>query len=140
MNYLLDTNVVSEWAKSRPDAGVVDWLTGVDEDRAFLSVVTSAEIRQGIERMPDAARRNRLAAWLVGQLLPRFEGRVLAIDAAVADGWGRLMARAQASGRPVGVMDCFLAATADAFDLTLVTRNTSDFEPFNLRIVNPWTG
>jgi predicted nucleic acid-binding protein len=140
VNFLLDTNVVSEWTKPRPDPGVVTWLAEADEDRIFLSVVTLAELRHGIERMPTGARRNRLDAWLTEEVPSRFENRLLAIDAETADRWGRVMARGQESGRPPGSMDAFIAATAERHDLTLVTRNVRDFEALGIRIVNPWSG
>ena len=64
MNFLLDTNVVSEWTKPRPDTGVVAWLAEADEDRIFISVITVAELRHGVERLPAGARRERLDTWL----------------------------------------------------------------------------
>src|SRR3546814_4808101 len=85
VNFLLDTNVVSEWVKPQPNAGVIAWLAEVDEDRVFMSVVTLAEIRHGIERLPAGARRKRLDTWLRDELPLRFEGRVLSVDEAVAD-------------------------------------------------------
>ena len=93
MNFLLDTNVVSEWTKPRPDSGVVDWLAQIDEDAVFLSVVTFAELRHGIERLPASKRRKQLDEWLRGELPLRFEQRILQVDGAVADEWGRLVAR-----------------------------------------------
>ena len=138
MSFLLDTTVVSEWVKVRPNRGVVRWLAAADEDRLFLSVVTLAELRYGIERMPVGARRKRLDAWLRNELLLRFEGRILPIDRVVADAWGSVVARSEAAGRPIGAMDAFLAATAQAHDITLVTRNTSDFEASLGDIINPW--
>ena len=138
MSFLLDTNVVSEWVKPRPDAGVVTWLAEVDEDRVFISVVTLAELRHGIERMAAGTRRSRLDTWLTDELTSRFEARVLSIDADIAKLWGRIMARGQAGGRPAGPMDAFIAATAEQHDLTLVTRNVSDFESLGIRLVNPW--
>lgn len=139
MNYLLDTNVVSEWTKPRPNPGVVTWLAQADEDRVFLSVITLAELRHGVERMADGVRKARLDAWLTDELPLRFEGRVLTVDAAAADTWGRLLARVQAAGRPVGAMDAFLAAIAERHALTLVTRNVADLKPFGLPVLNPWT-
>lgn len=138
MNFLLDTNVVSEWVKPHPNAGVVAWLAEVDEDRVFLSVVTLAELRYGIERMAAGKRRTRLAEWLRDELPLRFEARVLPIDAVVADAWGRVMARSEAVGRPMSVADAFIAATVKVHGLTLVTRNRPDFEPVLKAIVNPW--
>jgi toxin FitB len=139
VNFLLDTNIVSEWTKPRPDAGVVEWLAEADEDRVFISVITLAELRHGIERMPAGARRDRLDVWLTEQVPLRFEARVLNIDAATANTWGRVMTRGRAGGRPVGSMDAFIAATAERHDLTLVTRNVSDFEALGIRLVNPWS-
>jgi predicted nucleic acid-binding protein len=138
VNFLLDTNVVSEWTKPHPDVGVVAWLAEADEDRVFISVVTLAELRHGIERLPAGARRDRLDAWLTEQVPVRFEARVLPVDAEVANSWGRVMARGQAAGRPVGSMDAFIAATAEHHDLVLVTRNVSDFDALGIRLVNPW--
>jgi hypothetical protein len=138
VNYLLDTNVVSEWVKPRPDPGVVAWLAGVDEDRVRLSVITLAELRHGIERLAPGARRDRLDAWLGTDLVARFEARILPVDAGVADRWGRVVARAQAAGRPMGSMDAFIAATAERHGLALVTRNGPDFEALGIPLVNPW--
>ncbi len=84
-NFLVDTNVISEWVKPRPNQGVVQWLSEIDEDRVFLSVVSLAEFRHGIERMSVSRRRDLLAAWLQDDLPMRFEGRVLDIDRQTAD-------------------------------------------------------
>jgi predicted nucleic acid-binding protein len=138
VSFLLDTNVVSEWVKSRPDRSVVAWLAAVDEDQVFISVVTLAELRYGIERMAPSRRRNRLAQWLRDDLLLRFDGRVLSIDPIVAEAWGKVVACSEAAGRPIGAMDAFIAATAEAHGLTLVTRNAPDFEASIKAIINPW--
>ncbi len=138
MNFLLDTNVISEWTKPRPNAGAVRWLVEADEDRVHLSAVTIAEIRHGVERLAPGQRRDRLDLWLTGDLPQRFEGRILPIDASVGDYWGRIMARTQAVGRTVGTMDAFIAATAERHDMTLVTRNTADFVDLGIRLVDPW--
>jgi predicted nucleic acid-binding protein len=140
VTFLLDTNVVSEWTKPQPHPGVVAWLADVDEDRVFLSVVTLAEIRHGIERLPAGARKRRLDLWLRDELPLRFEGRMLPIDAVVANRWGELVARREAAGRPIGVIDAFIAATANVHGLQLVTRNEPDFQSVVEQIVNPWRG
>ena len=137
MNFLLDTNVVSEWVKPRPDPGVIRWTESVDEDRVFLSVISFGELRYGAERMAAGARRRRLEEWLQDELPLRFEGRVLAVDNNVADAWGKTVSRSEALGRPIGVMDAFLSATAETHHLTLVTRNVSDF-PLLKALLNPW--
>ncbi len=139
MNFLLDSNVLSEWTKPRPDAGVVAWLAEADEDRVFLSVITVAELRHGIERLPAGARHDRLDTWLTEQVPQRFEQRLLAVDAETANLWGRVMAQGHAAGRPPGTMDAFIAATVLRHDMTLVTRNVSDFDALGVRLVNPWS-
>lgn len=139
MSYLLDTNVVSEWARTRPEPRVVAWLAEVDEDRTFLSVITVAELRRGVERLPKGKRRTLLDAWLADDLLQRFETRILDITTAVAQEWGAISARAERSGRSMAVMDAFRAATARVHGLTLVTRNEADFGAAGVDVFNPWT-
>jgi predicted nucleic acid-binding protein len=139
MNYLLDTNIVSEWTKPRPNVGIVRWLDEVDEDRIFLSVVTVAEVRFGIDVLPAGARRTRLAAWLSHDLIGRFEGRILPVDAAIADRCGHLLAHGRTIGRPFDAFDALLAATASCHHLTLITRNVHDFELAGTLLYDPWT-
>jgi predicted nucleic acid-binding protein len=139
MKFLLDTNVVSEWMKPRPNRGVIAWLAETDEDRVFLSVVTITELRYGIERMAAGSRRNRLDEWLSEELPLRFEGRVLPVDAVIADACGKLVAYSESLGRPIEPRDAFIAATAEIHGLTLVTRNASDFQPTLKTILTPWT-
>lgn len=140
MRFLLDTNVVSEWVKPRPDPNVVAWLDSVDEDDVFLSAVTIGELRYGIAKLPAGSRRERLTAWLRDELLPRFETRVLAVDAVVAEMWGNVVAAADERGRPIGAVDAYAAAVVRVHQLTLVTRNTSDFDGSVESIFNPWSG
>ena len=139
MSFLLDTNVVSEWTKPRPNAGVIEWLEQVQEDEIFLSVVTFAELRHGIERLPAGSRRRRLDEWLRSDLPLRFEGRIVGVDGAIADEWGRLVARREARGRPIHAMDALIGATAQVHELTLVTRNAADFQASVKSLLNPWT-
>lgn len=139
MSFLLDTNVISESARPHPDAGVMDWLQTTDEDTLFLSVISLAELRYGIERLEDGRRKTTLDVWLTEQLCPRFEERLLTVDPVTADEWGRVVAKAQAAGRPIGAMDAFVAAHALQHELVLVTRNTADFRAAGVRLFNPWT-
>jgi len=138
VSYLLDTNIVSEWVKLRPEPKVVSWLADIDEDRVFLSVATLAELRHGVERLPASRRRTRLDEWLRHELPARFEGRVLPIDETTAAAWGMIVARREAKGRPIGVMDAWIAATAQTHELTLVTRNAADFRDAVTAILDPW--
>jgi predicted nucleic acid-binding protein len=139
MSLLLDTNVLFEGMKPQPNAGVLTWLTTVDEDRVYLSVVTLTELRYGIERMAAGARRKRLEDWLQRELPLRFDGRILPVDETIADACGRIVARSEAAGRPIEAIDAFLAATAEVHRLTLVTRNQSDFQAVLKTTLNPWT-
>jgi toxin FitB len=138
MSFLLDTNAISEWVKPRPDPGLVRWMEEVDEDRIFLSVISLAELRYGIERMAVGKRRTRLEEWLTQELPLRFEGRILPVEEAIADLWGKIVGRNEAVGWPMGAMDGFLAASAEVHRLTLVTRHVSHF-PLMKQVINPWS-
>jgi len=138
VTYLLDTNVLSEVVKPRPDANVMGWLDEADEDRLYLSVAALAELRRGVELIPLGRRRDALSAWLAEDLPARFEGRVLPIDRRVADVWGAVMAGARRAGVGLSIMDGFLAATARVHTFTLVTRNVRDFRALALPLLNPW--
>ena len=135
MSYLIETNVLSELRRRQADAHVVEWMQTRPRQSLYLSVLSLGEIRKGIEGVTDDAFRQTLTDWLEVDLHNYFLGRLLDIDAAVADRWGRLQADA---GRTLPVIDGLLAATALHADLTLVTRNAKDFEGLGLRVVNPW--
>jgi predicted nucleic acid-binding protein len=135
---LLDTNVLSEVTRPAPDARVLDWLDGLDEDRSFISVVSIAEIRRGVALMDEGRKREALADWLARDLPQRFEQRVLPVNEPVALAWGDLMGLAKRRGRGLSSMDGLIAATAIAQELTLATRNTKDFEGFGIELFDPW--
>jgi predicted nucleic acid-binding protein len=139
MKVLLDTNVLSEVRRPAPKPRVLDWLDTIDEDRAFISVASIAELRCGIALMAEGWRRAALASWLAVDLPARFAGRILTIDPAVAERWGDLMAQARQNGFALSVMDGFFAATALAHELVLATRNSKDFAPLGVALFNPWT-
>ena len=138
MRYLLDTNVVSEWVKPRPDLGVAQWLHEADEDELFLSAVTLAELCYGVERLRNGSRKAQLEEWLGGDLAERFKGRILVVEEKVAQSWGRIMARSEARGKKIGIVHGFLAATAETHQLVVVTRDVKAFEGFVPNIYNPW--
>ena len=139
MSYLLDTCVVSELSRPRPNPGVVAWVSEADVASLYLSAITIAEIRRGSLRLPAGKRRTILADWSE-RLRRSFAGRVLPIDESVALRWAEIAARAEQSGRPGSFADGLIAATALDRGLTLVTRNVTDFEPFSVSLLNPWTG
>lgn len=138
MRLLLDTNVLSEVTKPRPNEGVLKWLHGLDEDRTFISIVSIAEIRRGVALMDAGRKRDTLNEWLTHDLPQRFENRILPVEAPVALAWGDLMALAKRSGRGLASMDGLIAGTAIAHQLTLATRNTKDLEGFGINIIDPW--
>ena len=137
MSYLLDTNVLSELRRKSPDAGVVEWFTQRPASTLYLSILTLGELRKGIEGLADTKRRMALTDWLETDLQSFFAGRILGIDAQVADRWGRLVA---AAGRPLPAIDSLLGATAAQHGLSLVTRNERDFAGLGLEVINPWAG
>lgn len=136
--FLLDTNVISELVKPRPEKKVVSWISNIDEQLLWLSVLTFGEIRKGITLATVTTRRFALEGWLELELPERFNGRILSIDQPVADRWGRLSAEAVSRKTPLPVIDGLLAATALHHNLTLVTRNTGDVERTGVSIFNPW--
>ncbi len=135
MSYLIDTNVVSELTRSEPAPAVVAWFEEVDDEALHLSVLTLGELRHGVEKLPASKRKEKLRHWLEHELPRWFGDRLLPVDAAVADTWGRLQANAD---RTLPAIDSLLAATALHRHLRLVTRNTADFVIKDLETVNPW--
>jgi hypothetical protein len=135
VSYLVDTNVISEAARKRPERRVIDWLESIDGDALHLSVLSVGEIRKGVESLADGRRKEELRRWLEHDLARWFEKRLLPVNLAVAERWGRLLAKVR---RPVPAIDSLLAATALAFDLRFVTRNAADFDFPGLEVVNPW--
>jgi toxin FitB len=135
MSYLLDTNVVSETIRRQQNKVVIGWLRQLPAEALFVSVLTLGELRKGIERLADKKRKETLRLWLEHELPAWFNGRVLPVNLAVAERWGRLLAD---MGRPVPAIDSLLAATALHYELRLVTRNTGDFDYPGLEVINPW--
>jgi tRNA(fMet)-specific endonuclease VapC len=138
MNYLLDTNVISELISKQPNKKVVEWLDRLDPNTIYLSVITIGEIRKGIEKLPSSKRRETVKEWLETDLLLRFQGRIFEITTEVMLIWGKLTARLENEGRPVTAMDSLIAATALQTNCCLVTRNEHDFQHTGVTMINPW--
>jgi len=136
--FLLDTNCISEVVRLKPDPRVTAWIKAAEESLLYLSVLTLGEIRKGLAALPQGKRRSRLETWLEVELQARFSGRILSIDAAVADRWGLLAAVAKTKGKPLSAIDGLLAATAIHHNLTIVSRNAGDFTNTHVPVVNPW--
>jgi len=136
--FLLDTNIISELVKPKPELKVQEWIDSADESLLHLSVLTLGEVRKGIAVLSSAPRRASLEAWLNNDLVLRFSGRILSVDQEVADRWGWIAAKASTSKLSLPVIDGLLAATALQFNLTLVTRNTKDVAATGVATFNPW--
>jgi predicted nucleic acid-binding protein len=113
-------------------------MEAADEDLLYLSVLTLGEIRKGIASLPQGTRRTQLETWLEIDLRPRFAGRILPVDEPIADRWGTLAEEAGRRGKVLSVIDALLAATAQHYNLTIVSRNVSHFTAVQVPIVNPW--
>lgn len=136
--FLLDTNIVSELVRAKPDPRVTRWMDSIDEELLGLSVLTLGEIRKGIAALGPSTRKVRLETWLSRDLILRFEDRILPIDQEVADRWGQITGALALKGSPLAVIDGLLAATAIHHNLTLVTRNTRDVALTGVAVFDPW--
>jgi predicted nucleic acid-binding protein len=136
--WLLDTNVLSELRKPRPDAKVVAFIAGQQLEQLHVSVVTFAEIRFGIELIKDAHRRAELNDWLALKLRPMFEGRTLPVSEDVMFKWRLLVEEGRKQGHTYGQPDLIIAATALQHGLTIVSRDTSQYAKAHAPWVNPW--
>lgn len=134
--YLVDTNVLSEPARPRPNVRVLAWLER-HESELYASAFTIAEIAFGIADLPAGRKKQNLQRQL-RQLLVRMEGRVLPFNKRVALEWGEMQAGQRRAGRLLPVEDSLIAATARRYGLVIATRNVADFRRAGLRVVNPW--
>ena len=138
--FLIDTNVLSEYNRpGGPDAGVRRWLEVTDRRFQYVSVITLAEIQKGIELLAPGKRRTGLEHWLKQDLEAWFSSRVLPVDRRVGSRWALLVASGQRVGSVLPAIDSLIAATALAYDLTIATRNVSDFSGIGRSTINPWS-
>ena len=133
--FLLDTNVVSETAKQRPQPAVVEFM--ITQTDSWLSVVVVHELAYGIMILDEGRRRDLMAAWL-SQVVSDFSGRILAVDRQVAEIAASMRAQVHGDGGRLKIADALIAGTAMANDMTVVTRNVRDFDGLGVEIVNPW--
>jgi predicted nucleic acid-binding protein len=135
---VLDTNVLSELMRARPDTGVLAWLDAQEADTLLVSAVTVAELMYGIERLPQGKRRAGLLLAACMILDEDFEGRVLPFDGAAAARYAVMAAQRERAGSPIGMADCQIAAICLSTSATLATRNTKDFQDLGLPLIDPW--
>ena len=138
MNYLLDTNVISELIARVPNPRVVAWVDQLDPESVYLSVITIGELRKGIEKLAPSRRKDELTAWLDHDLLRRFAGHIVMITTEVMLVWGELTGRLEREGKPLAAIDSLIAASALEGKYTLVTRNEADFQHTGVSLINPW--
>ena len=138
MNYILDTNVISELVAKQPNQKVVAWLDSLDPDSIYLTVITIGEIRKGIEKLPPSKRKDTLTTWLETDLLARFRDRILGLTTEVGLVWGELIGRLENEGKTMAAIDSLIAAIVLQGNYTLVTRNEKDFQYSGVTMVNPW--
>ena len=138
MNYLLDTNVISELIARAPNQTVVDWVDTLAPETVYLSVITIGELRKGIEKLAPSRRKDALIVWLDHELLPRFVDTLVPITVEVMLVWGELTGRLEREGTPVPAIDSLIAASVLEGKYTLVTRNETDFQFTGVPVVNPW--
>ena len=137
--WLLDTNVISELRRPRPNARVRAFVAGQALEELFVSTVTFAEIRYGIEAVGDPIRRAELSAWLMHKVRPMFEQRVLEVSEDVMFKWRLLVEDGRKAGHTFSQPDLIIAATALHHGLTVVTRDTSDYKLARVALLNPWS-
>jgi len=135
---LLDTNVVSEVRRRKPDLHVKAWIDTKARQNQFLSAISLTEIAYGASRHPDPVQRKALQLWMDGYLRIWFQHRVLALTADIAETAGSLIGTRQRAGKPLSLSDALVAATAMKHALTLVTRNTKDFVDLSVDVYDPW--
>jgi len=138
VKYLLDTCVICEIIKPKPDKNVVAWLKNQNEDDLFLSVLTLAEIEKRIVKAADATRKIKLQLWVADDLKKRFEGRVIPVDLDVAVKWGEIQGAAELSGKPMPTIDGLIAVSGFVHDCVVVTRNTADMMQSKAALFDPW--
>jgi len=136
--WLLDTNVLSELRRPKPSNKVVAFVSAQALELLYVSTVTMAEIRFGIELLDDATRRAELTDWLTHKVRPMFGQRILSVSEDVLFKWRVLVEAGRKAGHAYSQPDLFIAATALHHGLTVVTRDTSEFEHARVPVLNPW--
>lgn len=138
MPFLLDTNIVSETVKAKPEPQVLAWLQRQSPAELFLAAQTIGELVRGAAKVKEKARRERFTKWIEEDLSQQFENRILPFDDAAARVWGKLMGGGDRKGQTPPAADAQIAAVAIDRGLILVTRNVKDFERFDVDVLNPW--
>ena len=138
-SWLLDTNILSDLRKPRPERKVLAFIASQPLEQLYISAVTLAEIRFGIERIPDPSRRSGLNDWLTNKVSPMFEARVLPVTEDIMFKWRLMVEEGRKSGHTFSQPDLIIAATGQHHGLTVVSRDTSEYVKARVSVFNPWT-
>lgn len=138
MKYLLDTCVISEALKPKPNENVIAWMQSQHESSLYLSFITFGEIEKGIEKSVDETRKRKLKLWVEEDLKQRFEGRIIPIDIKVATKWGEIQGICEQRGKPMPTIDGLIAVTGLVHNCIVVTRNVTDMQQSSVELLNPW--
>ena len=135
MNYLLDTNIISETFRNKPNKNLLNWLRNIPSNNVYTSVLVLGEIRKGIESLANSSKKQRILLWLERDLSNWFDNRILTVDVNVADKWGYITAK---KNKNINAIDSLIAATCLVNNMTLITRNVKDFNYEGLELINPF--
>jgi toxin FitB len=138
MSYLLDTCMLVEFARRKPEMKVIRWMNSVDQNELFVSVISIGEMQRGIIRMPDSQHRTLLLAWVSRGLVERLKDHILPLDTETLVIWGSLTARRNGTGQPMGTLESLIAASALRHNMTLVTRFAQEYFQSGVSVLNPW--
>ena len=138
MNYLLDTCILVEFARMKPEPKVIRWVDSVNHDSLFISAITVGEIQRGIERLPESARKDELLKWVFNGLVERLKDHILPLDTLTLTLWGSLTSWKEGEGQPMGVLESLIAATALRNNMTIASRYTEIYHRSGALSVNPW--
>ena len=138
MNYLLDTCVLVEFARSKPEPKVIRWMESMAHEKLYVSVISVGEIQRSIERLKDSERKDQLLSWVYHGLVERLKDQILPLDVVTLTLWGSLTAWKDGSGQPMGTLESLIAASALRYNLTIATRYVQDYFRSGAQTVNPW--
>jgi len=138
MKYLLDTCVISELIKKKPDNNVIECLSKLNELNIFISVLTIGEIHKGISKINDSERKNSLLNWVNNDLVKRFENRIIDLDLSILIKWGQVNGEYEKKGVKLPVIDSLLVSTCLINNMIFVTRNVDDIKILECKYLNPW--
>jgi toxin FitB len=138
MRCLLDTCVISELIKPKPDERVMTWLLEQNDSDLYVSALTFGELQRGIEKLPASRKKEEINNWVENEMKRRFQNRTLEINLFIAKTWGKIQGSADKKGKPMPIFDSLIAATGIVHGLTVVTRNVADMEQSGVSLFNPW--